>query len=84
MVRIVTFVNDKVWLFIQELHGHDEETKNLVPSSKFLCYFKFSEPSVMVYGELIRDPESKAPLVFGSSEAAESYATRYLRERFNF
>jgi hypothetical protein len=85
MIRIVTFGNEKVWLFIQELHGHDEkDKKNLVPSSKFLCYFKFTEPSVMVYGELIRDPETSVPLIFNSADETEKFVTNYLKRRFNF
>jgi hypothetical protein len=87
MIRIVTFGNEKVWLFIQELHQHNDKNKdlkNLVPSSKFLCYFKFTEPSVVVYGELIRDAETSIPLVFNSADEAEKFTFNYLRKRFNF
>jgi hypothetical protein len=85
MIRIVTFGSEKVWLFIQELHTHNEvDVRNLLPSARFLCYFKFSEPSVMVYGELIRDAETSIPLIFDTSEEAERFAIDYLKKRFNF
>jgi hypothetical protein len=85
MIRIVTFGSEKVWLFIQELHRHDDtDVKNLLPASKFLCYFKFSEPSVVVYGELMRDAATNIPMIFNSGEEAEKFAINYLQERFNF
>jgi hypothetical protein len=85
MIRIVTFGALKIWLFIQQTHSYQNgDVKNLPEIQEFICYFKFSEPTVIVYGELIRENDSRHPKIFTSIEEAELYATGYLEKRFHF
>ena len=85
MVRVITFGSLKVWLFIQQLHAYSkDDLKNLPEIQEFICYFKFSEPTQIIYGELIRKPESKYPMLFNTIEEAEQYASDYLVKRFHF
>jgi hypothetical protein len=84
MIRLITFGNTKVWLFIQQLHRHtDREKENLLPVDKYLCYFKFSEPTVISLGEIIQDPNTNSPFVFSSPDKAEEYAISLLDKQFN-
>jgi hypothetical protein len=84
MVRIITFGNKKVWLFIEQLHTYNNGYEdNLLDNEDYICYFKFSEPTLIIYGELIRETSSKQPMMFGSIEKAEEYASGYLQKRFN-
>jgi hypothetical protein len=74
-----------VWLFIQQLHSHvPDDFVNTVPDQKFICYFKFSEPTVILFGELIRHPETKIPYLFDSFSEAEAFAIEYVRQRYHF
>jgi hypothetical protein len=83
MIRLITFGNTKVWLFIQQLCRHSAgDIKNLDLTDKYLCYFKFSEPTTISYGELICDPNSDAPLIFNSHIEAEKFAASFLDKRF--
>jgi hypothetical protein len=70
---------------MQQIHVYqNDDLKNLPEVDEFLCYFKFSEPTVIVYGELVRENESRRPMVFSTIEEAELFTTRYLQERFYF
>jgi hypothetical protein len=83
MIRVLTFGNLKIWLFIQQLHFHmDNGVLNPIPLPKYLCYFKFSEPTVMLLGEIVPDPNTGAPLVFESAEKAEKFAENFLRKKY--
>jgi hypothetical protein len=83
MIRILTYGSLKIWVFIQQLHAYnDENLKELPEVQEFICYFKFSEPTVIVYGELIREKESGLPLTFQTMEEAEHYASDYVAKRF--
>lgn len=83
MVRVLTFDDLKIWLFVQQLSSYNQNyTNNLYPIQQYICYFKFSEPTIVVYGELIFRPENKQPMVFTTVEEAEQYAFEYLRKRF--
>lgn len=84
MVRIITFGSLKIWLFIHQLHIYqNDDPKNLAEQDKYICYFKFSEPTPIIYGELIRDVEGNQPIVFKTREEAEQYASDYLENRFH-
>jgi hypothetical protein len=85
MIRIINFGVLKIYLFIQQLHNYIGDNVNkLNEVHEYICYFKFSEPTQIIYGELLRDVESKAPMTFNSLEEAESYASEYLQKRFHF
>jgi hypothetical protein len=84
MIRVLTYGNKKIWLFIQQLHQHTAVGfVNPEPLPKHLCYFKFSEPTVILFGELIRDPASGIPFVFDSSDEAEKFAESFLQKKYN-
>lgn len=83
MIRVVTFGPTKIWLFIQQLHRHDhDDNNNFVPAAQYLCYYKFSEPTLMLFGELLREEHAGHPLLFASSDEAEKYATDFLRKKY--
>ena len=83
IVRIITFKTIMVWLFIQQLHRYENhDFKILSEGLEYLCYFKFSEPTQIIFGELIRELEMQAPIIFRSPEEAETYATDYLEKRY--
>lgn len=85
MIRIITFGNTKIWLFIQQLHQHNNgDLINPVPLNKFICYFKFSEPTVILFGELMRNDETGIPFMFNSAEEAEKFAAEFLHKKYNF
>ncbi len=82
MVRCVQINNVKVWLYIQKLatyitHGTSQE---LIETNEYLCYFKLSPPTEIIFGELIRD-EQKRPKLFTGSDEAEMYAMKSLKEK---
>ena len=84
MVRLLTFGDLKIWLFIQQLHAYPKEhSQKLLQTEEFICYFKFSEPTMLVYGELICSSDNKQPMLFSTMEEAETFASEYLKQRFN-
>jgi hypothetical protein len=83
MIRLITFGDTKVWLFIQQLYRHkSNDTANLIQENKYLCYYKFSEPTVVAFGELIQEAGSDLPKIFRSVDEAEKFSTAYLAEKF--
>jgi hypothetical protein len=84
VIRIITFGSLKIWLFIQQLHIYKkDDSKSITEVPEYLCYFKFSEPTVIVYGELMCDKDGAPPKLFGSIEEAEQFAFDYLQKRFH-
>jgi len=85
MVRVLTFGNLKIWLFIQQLTTyHNNNSQRLLQTQEFICYFKFSEPTLFVYGELFRGTWNQQPMLFSSMEATEEFMSKYLSKRFHF
>jgi hypothetical protein len=84
MVRLITFGSLKVWIYLQQLYENKPESKGVTDINKFICYFKFSEPTVMVYGELVMDEDYHLPAIFDSLEDAEKTAIRYIEKKYNF
>ena len=84
MVRILTFGSIKIWLYIQQLYTYKgNDIINLTAEHKYICFFKFTEPTFAIYGEQIVD-ENNFPKIFHSPEEAEQFAAAYLEERFHF
>lgn len=84
MVRSIQINNIKVWLYIQKLtvyitHGASQE---LVETDEYLCYFKLSPPTEIIFGELMRD-ENKRPKLFASPDESEMYAIKFLGQKWN-
>jgi hypothetical protein len=84
MVRMLTFGNLKVWLFVQQLqqYGDDTPSSTILASGECICYFKFMEPTTIFLGEMIRDTATGAPKIFRSGDEAEAYAATYIEKRF--
>ena len=84
MVRILTFGSITMWLYIQQLRGYKSNNIiNLFDEPRHICYFKFTEPSFAVFGELIMD-DNNIPKIFKSPEEAEQFARVYIEKKFRF
>jgi hypothetical protein len=84
VVRTLTYGNIQVWLFIMQLQQYesDDAGSQIGTIGECICFFKFKEPNTLFLGELIRDPETRTPKVFQSSEQTEAYAATYIEKRF--
>lgn len=83
MVRIITFGSKKIWLYFEQLHIYQDDDDSFFSElEEYICYFKFSEPTPLIHGELIRG-QNNIPIVFKSIEEAEEFATEYLQVRFH-
>jgi biotin carboxyl carrier protein len=49
MLKIITIGNVRVWLYVQQLLSYDGDSNNIIEVSKYLCYFKFSEPTAGLF-----------------------------------
>ena len=58
-----------VWILLDQLRTYTLDMKNTEYRDEFLCYFKMSEPTPFIYGELLRDSAGK-PILFKSTEEA--------------
>lgn len=79
MVTVQLKINDKnVWLIFENLVFYKQ--KKLIESNNFLCYFCFSLPINLPYGELILD-DNHIPKIFMYKTEAEEYALNYLKSK---
>ncbi len=69
----------RLWLVFETLVIYKEN--KLEESNAFLCYFNFSLPLQIPYGELILD-ENNIPKLFRDEGEAVIYASSYLKKRF--
>ncbi|WP_445956231.1 hypothetical protein [Yeosuana sp.] len=69
-----------VWLSIDQLRVYSHDRNRLETSQEFLCYFNYSEPTIMIIGELFKDDTSR-PILFNSVENAITYAKTELEKR---
>lgn len=69
-----------IWLIHEKLVFY--EKRKLKESDTFLCYFSFSLPINIPYGELILD-ENRVPKLFTDKAEAELFAIDYLKNRFH-
>jgi hypothetical protein len=76
-VENITISNISIWLTIDQLRMYSADRSRIESRQEYLCYFKLSEPTPMIIGELFRDTENK-PMLFSSVEDAISFATRQL------
>lgn len=79
MVKIITIGDVRVWFYVQQLLSYDGDSKNIIEISKYMCYFKFSEPTAIILGDLLRD-ENKKPFLFNSIEEAIGQGTSYVKK----
>lgn len=71
----------KVWFVVQQLFTHNTKQETIVETDISICYYGFSKPSDIVYGELIKDEGSI--MQFSSVESAVEYGIKFVREKFN-
>lgn len=76
----VTIKATIVWLVIDQLRVYSSDTMNFTTKNKFLCYFKNSEPTPFIYGELFTD-NNENPIMFDSEKSAIDYAYVELERR---
>ena len=82
MIKKVQINNIPVWFYISELMQHVQGNREeLAPCNEFICYFRFSEPTTLINGELIRD-ELKRPKIFQSQEEALVFGMGYVKQQF--
>lgn len=80
-ITVININNIKIWLSIQQfLHYKNGKIADLVCDNEYVCYFKFSEPSDIILGELILDENKKIKL-FKSIEEAEIFGMEYIQKR---
>jgi len=79
-VENITISNISIWLTIDQLRMYSADRSRFESRQEYLCYFKLSEPTPMIIGELFRDTENK-PMLFLSVEEAISFAKNELTNR---
>lgn len=80
IVRAIQLKDKIVWLVIDQLRRYSTDFKSLDENEEFLCYFKLSEPSSILYGELLRDMEGR-PLLFKNVDEAVEKAKGLLNQK---
>ena len=79
-VRIIQLKEKAVWLTIDQLRTYSTDFKFIEEKQEFLCYFKLTEPTTMIYGELLCDKKGK-PIIFNSIDKAIEKAKEILNQR---
>ena len=67
-------------MYIDQLRVIDKETNDLVEKEEYLCYFKLTEPTPFILGELIK--ENGFPKIFTSINEAIGFAQKHLQQMF--
>ena len=81
VIRTIEVGGRTIWLSIDQLRVYSQDTNMIDIEEEFLCYFKLTEPTPLIYGELFRDENGK-PLLFDTVDNALSYAKRELKKRW--
>jgi len=68
-----------VWVVIDQLRVYSSDKMILNTRDRFLCYFNYSEPS-LIYGELFLNSKG-TPILFDSEQSAIDYASSELAKR---
>lgn len=83
MIKKVQINNIPVWFYTEQLSQHSHSNREeLVPSGEYICYFKFTEPTSLIHGELLKD-EYKRPKLFTDSEEAVVYGMKCVKQLLN-
>lgn len=77
MIKLIKINGKRVWLYIDQLRIFTKETNELVQNEEYLCYFKYSEPTPFILGELIR--ENDLPKIFPTVDEAIGFSETYLK-----
>lgn len=73
--------NTLIWLAIDNYIPLLSDSDSSVEESRFLCYYKLTEPNDIIHGELFRDSEGK-PIIFTDIDEAVTKATEILIQKF--
>ena len=79
-IKEIKLTNRTVWLEIDQLRTYSADSGLIEDKSEFLCYFKLTETTQTIFGELIRDNNNK-PIVFNSIEDAIEKAIVILNKK---
>lgn len=79
-VENITINGISVWVTVDQLRVYSADRSRIETRQEFLCYFKLSEPTSIIQGELFRDSENK-PKLFDSGNKAIEYAKTELDKR---
>lgn len=79
-VKEIQLKNKTVWLAIDQLRAYSADFRFFEEKPEFLCFFNLTEPTSIVYGELLRDKEGK-PILFRSVDEAIEKAKELLNQR---
>jgi hypothetical protein len=80
IIKNITINNNSVWITIDQLRVYSADRIRIESREEYLCYFKLSEPTSMIIGELLKD-ESNIPKLFNSVDNAFVYAKSELEKR---
>lgn len=72
--------NQRIWLVIELLRTYSSDFQTFTSTGKYICYFKLTEPTQFIFGELFKD-KSNMPIIFNSEEQAKEYAENYLNDK---
>jgi len=78
--KIIDVLGRTIWLSIDQLRIYLADHNITELKEEFLCYFKTTEPTPLILGELFRD-ENRKPLLFNSIDHATEYAIKELGKR---
>lgn len=71
-----------VWFFIDRVRTYEPNNRNeIIETEDFVCYFKFSEPTPIILGELVRD-KNGAVKIFSATNDALAFATDLIKKKF--
>ena len=79
-VENITLCGISLWISVHQLQVYSPDRSKIEARQEFLCYFKLSEPTATIIGELFRDDVNK-PMLFNSVENAMIYAKTELEKR---
>jgi hypothetical protein len=82
MIKKILIGNTQVWLLFHGFLYYNENHELIESLNKYLCYFKFTEPTPMIYGELIKDEVGK-PIVFQNIDDAITEVRKLIQNRFD-
>lgn len=72
MIKTIKIGNVKVWFYLQQLLTYEGDMSNLLEVKKYVCYYKFSEPTPIIHGELLRDVNGQVRIFNSADEAIEA------------
>lgn len=79
-VKEIKIKDRSVWLAIDQLRMYSQDLNCIEDRPEYMCYFKLTEPTPIIYGELLRDQEAK-PILFTTIDDAIREAKELLNKR---